>query len=96
MGWHGTMTLKEILNDLKEEIKQGGPGRVVENRMTPRIESAQRGYDAVTDPTRICAQCIHVEVCTIFRGVNRALEWDFPNIKRPFETPDIAEICNHF
>ncbi len=69
---------------------------LVENKMTSRIESGKRVYDAVTDPTRICAQCLHVKVCTIFRGVNRALEWDFPNIKRPFETPDIAKICNHF
>jgi hypothetical protein len=64
--------------------------------VTLRIESGQRVYDALTDPTRICANCIHVEVCTIFRGVNRALEWDFPNVKRPFETPEIAKICNHF
>ncbi len=69
---------------------------MVENRMTLRIESGQWVYDALTDPTRNCAQCIHVEVCTIFRGVNRALEWDFPNIKRAFETSDIAKICNHF
>jgi hypothetical protein len=34
--------------------------------MTSRIESGQRIYDAMTDPTRICANCIHVEVCTIF------------------------------
>ena len=69
-----------ILNDPKEEIKQEiSIGRPVENRMTSRIESGQRVYDAVTDPTRICAQCLHVELCSIFRGVNRALEC-FPNI----------------
>jgi hypothetical protein len=38
-------------------------------------------YDAICDPTRI---------------VSKAMDYEFPNIIRPSETPDIAKICNHF
>jgi hypothetical protein len=38
----------------------------------------RRVYDPISDPTRIPTQCIHVQVCTIYRIVSKAMDYEFP------------------
>jgi hypothetical protein len=52
--------------------------------------------DEMSDPNRLCVRCNHFQVCTIHRGVHRALTFDFPNTEHPFETPQLAKICKYY
>ena len=67
--------------------------------MTSRIESGQRVYDAMTDPTRTCVRCICFNVCTVHRGMRRQIEFDYPGVIQealPFNVIDLAKICQYY
>lgn len=67
--------------------------------MTSRIESGKCAYDAMTDPTRICARCTHLVTCTVNRGVYRQLMYDYPQVAAdalPFDVNNLAKICQYY
>lgn len=53
---------------------------------------SRRVYDPISDPPRICAQCIPVQMCTIHR--KEAMDYEFPK-PSTLTVKNTLDICNY-